>query len=281
MRDSQTAKLRYYSGIIRPFYNFKAVKFKLFGRRIQSLAIPGKAYSLAVLWWQMRIFNNWAAVFTAYMFKRPLSSIYLNNGWQIHLSTHPADVATVALIFCKQDYGKDFAGKSIIDIGANIGAFSIFAALQGARKVISIEPSQESFDLLTRNIAANGLEHIITPLQHVVTSSDGQVLKFPSKSSPNNKLSVKGTSEGFTDVTSITLDTLSSYCDNRINILKIDCEGGEYDILQNQRDFSIIPEIRMELHGSNNDKSKLIAYLKNKGYSIPQHSSDNIWLTQY
>jgi FkbM family methyltransferase len=256
------------------------VKFKLFDRRIQPFAIPGKAYDLALLWWQMRMFSNWSAVFTAYLFKRPLNTIHLNNGWLIHLSGHPADVATVALIFCKHDYGQDFAGKTIIDIGANIGAFSIFAALQGAQKTISIEPSQESFDLLKKNIAVNRLENIIMPLQRVVTSSEGQVLKFPSRSSPNNKLSANNIGESFTDVISTTLNTLSGYCNNRINILKIDCEGGEYDILQHHQNFSSIPEIRMELHGSEKDKSNLITYLKNKGYAVSQHFGDNIWLSK-
>ena len=44
------------------------------------------------------------------------------------------------------------AGKVVMDIGANLGAFTTIALQNGAKQVIAIEPEQENFDLLMQNI---------------------------------------------------------------------------------------------------------------------------------
>jgi hypothetical protein len=50
------------------------------------------------------------------------------------------------------EYGNlDFAGKTVVDIGAHIGAFSVLAALRGARRVLAFEASAENHALLVSN----------------------------------------------------------------------------------------------------------------------------------
>ena len=50
------------------------------------------------------------------------------------------------------------------DIGANIGMFSLYAALGGKNKVLSIEPSAESYSTLNANIRLNHLDEYIDAL---------------------------------------------------------------------------------------------------------------------
>jgi len=50
------------------------------------------------------------------------------------------------------EYGDiDFAGKTVVDIGAHIGGFSILAALGGARRVVAFEAGAENYALLVAN----------------------------------------------------------------------------------------------------------------------------------
>ena len=50
------------------------------------------------------------------------------------------------------------------DIGANIGVFSLYAALNKENNVLSIEPSAESYATLNANIRLNGLDKYIKAL---------------------------------------------------------------------------------------------------------------------
>jgi hypothetical protein len=80
------------------------------------------------------------------IFKRPFFIVYkyikrntpittplsLRNGLKIILSTHPHDIVTAFVVFVKGDYGKVEQGTTVVDIGANIGIFSLYAASMGA-----------------------------------------------------------------------------------------------------------------------------------------------------
>lgn len=52
-------------------------------------------------------------------------------------------------------------GLTLIDVGASIGFFTIYAAKRGA-KVYAFEPSTEVFDLLKRNVEVNGVSENVT-----------------------------------------------------------------------------------------------------------------------
>ena len=48
-------------------------------------------------------------------------------------------------------------GSVLWDIGANVGVYSLYAALARDVRVVAFEPAAANFFLLTRNIALNGL----------------------------------------------------------------------------------------------------------------------------
>ena len=124
---------------------------------------------------------------------------------------------------------KEIIGKTIIDIGANIGIFSLMCLEKGAKKILAIEAQPSIF--------AEGLIHsvspfadVITPLNYAVHDTDDLELLIPN----NNVASIAGKDHG-EPVKTITLETLL----NRYNIegsdliLKLDCEGSEFNILLN------------------------------------------------
>ena len=52
-------------------------------------------------------------------------------------------------------------GKTLVDVGACLGFFTIYAALRGVQ-VAAFEPCPELFGLLEQNVAANGVERLVT-----------------------------------------------------------------------------------------------------------------------
>jgi FkbM family methyltransferase len=256
------------------------MKIKLAGRNIQPSQTVSKLLELAALWRRFHIFKKPTQVFKAYLTKKNVPEyLELKNGFKVYLSSHPEDIVTAVVVFCKHDYGTDFAGKNIIDIGANIGTFSLFAALEGAKKVVAIEPAREAYETFERSISANSLQDVVLPVAAAVTRHDGNKVHFPTQSSPNNTAAKK---EHSIAVNTISLATLIQiHFTAPIDLLKIDCEGGEYDILYNTPDNTLkqVKQIRMELHGAAKDKQALLHHLQQKGFRLDSYQHDNAWLT--
>lgn len=124
--------------------------------------------------------------------------------------------------FFREDTGQEV----VIDIGANIGAFSILAANEGAR-VYAVEPESENFSALEKNISLNSMENAITPFLFGISDHRGQALI--SKEGGNS--TIVGNSFG----SLIELLTLDGFVESlglsSIGVLKIDAEGSEVPII--------------------------------------------------
>jgi FkbM family methyltransferase len=197
------------------------------------------------------VFRNPMQFIAAYMRMEAPSggTLTLRNGMVIHLSSHPHDVVTVFLIFVRQDYGRPVRGSAVVDIGANIGVFSLFAAYCGASRVIAYEPNSEAFRALERNIHANHLESIIESHQFAVTDSEGKTVHFPKASSAYNRILPEGSPVEYETINTINLAAIMRGL-VRVDLLKLDCEGAEWDILRaaDRAVLEGIHAIRMEYH---------------------------------
>lgn len=231
------------------------------------------------------------------LFTNPLSVIYhyirrsfppdkvvrLRSGLQIYLSDHPHDIVTVFVVLVKEDYGKVMRDSIVVDIGANIGVFSLYAVYAGARKIYAYEPNQQAYEVLLRNIAHNELEDVIVPYKLAVSGSNDETVQIPLGSSPYNRVVAGNAIGNYDRVGTITLERILR--DNTIdfvNLLKIDCEGAEYRILFNTKKsvFSKIGDIKMEYHEGPVDD--LISYLKVHGFHLIYFNSDRavLWVNK-
>jgi hypothetical protein len=64
----------------------------------------------------------------------------MRNGYRIHLTGDEDDIVTLLVVIGRGDYGHVPAGGVIIDVGAHLGAFTLYALMQGAGKVYFYEP---------------------------------------------------------------------------------------------------------------------------------------------
>ena len=120
-------------------------------------------------------------------------------------------------------------GSTVIDIGANIGYYSLVAAKKGA-KVLAFEPAPEHFSQLKKNIALNNLEQVHC-FQKVVSDSNGLVPLYYSHSY-NTGMTGLSQPEEFSGkkemVPSVILDeVLQELGITQAGFIKIDIEGAE------------------------------------------------------
>ena len=148
-------------------------------------------------------------------------------------------------------------GQSVIDIGANIGCFTVIAARRvgPTGRVLAVEPEESTFRQLQRNIALNRLSNVTT-VRAAVTGRDGEVIlhAHPIKmfssiyASVDGRPTMDGTSQKVPMITLAQL--LLAQHINRCNYLKLDCEGAEHDIIGTMSidTARLVDSITMEVH---------------------------------
>jgi FkbM family methyltransferase len=120
-------------------------------------------------------------------------------------------------------------GMTVLDVGANIGYFSLlFARLVGAGgHVFAFEPEPHNFDLLCRNIARNGYTNIRAISKAVARQSGVQRLYKNAGNLGDHRLGHGGAGREWVDVPVVALDDLFDEIGDRVDFIKIDIQGGE------------------------------------------------------
>jgi FkbM family methyltransferase len=122
--------------------------------------------------------------------------------------------------------------SSIIDIGAHIGAFAIKAqSLFHDIPIIAVEPVRENFRLLEHNLERNRCT-AVTALNAAVMSESGAVRVYLDPKNTAGHSTVARVSGTTVSALAIRLaDIFRTYGLTRVGLLKIDCEGAEYQII--------------------------------------------------
>lgn len=178
-------------------------------------------------------------------------------------------------------------GSTVIDIGANIGVFSMKAARAAKNvRVVSYEPFPESFKSLSENVRLNGLENNVAAINKAVAGTRGELeLFFRPHDLGGVSLHQYGDKSQLSSmrVPAITLEDV--FRDNKIEVcdyMKMDCEGAEEQILMTapRAVLDRIRSITLEWHGPLNKLSihEFRNFLHGVGY---QTSYDESTITLY
>jgi len=130
-------------------------------------------------------------------------------------------------------------GMNVIDIGANIGYYTLLAAkLVGERgKVFAFEPEPQNYALLLRNIEVNGYKNI-TAVRKAAFSNTGKAnLHLGEYSGAHSLYNPYTNSPGAVVVDTVSLDEFFEGKEYPIDIIKIDVEGAEMTVLLGMTDI--------------------------------------------
>ena len=169
---------------------------------------------------------------------------------------------------------KASGSEVIMDVGANIGYYSVQFSDLTDGKVYSFEPMSYQHSVLKRNLALNGIENVI-PVKRIVSNTSGEKRIYYSGPENTGASSlVKETGE-YEDIQATTID---EFCLEheiaRIDLMKIDVEGHEMDVLRGmsgclrqQRVRHLFVEISCDnLLKAGSSVQELCAFLKASGY---------------
>lgn len=117
-------------------------------------------------------------------------------------------------------------GGIVLDIGANIGSFSIYCGLKGAT-VYAVEPEPNNLEVLKKNVELNNLQDSITIIDYGVSDFNGVAVIDDS----GGGSTIKDNKPGSTINIISFDDLLKKYNIEEVDVLKVDIEGSEKELI--------------------------------------------------
>ena len=142
-------------------------------------------------------------------------------------------------------------GDTVVDIGAHIGLFSLYAQGKGAARIFAFEPNPMSFDAMMRNISLNRARNIRAFKVAVLSGTTSIIFHIPTSKFKDRSSLFEIVEEDHDDiyVDCISLDDFVERNElTNIDFLKLDAEGAEHKILADSNSLSIVEKIAVEAH---------------------------------
>jgi FkbM family methyltransferase len=201
--------------------------------------------------------------------------LHLRSGARYYIRARTLDLSIVnENAFLDPYLGSGFVSIGtdaiVVDVGANIGDFTVQAARRCPKgRVIAIEPVKDAGEMIEMQARLNGLDNV-TWICAALSGTDG--MSAPKRS--NSIYATASASAG--PVHTATLSRLvADLALDRIDLLKLDCEGDEWDILPaSDAVLPIVRQLCMEFHCERGwTPQKLAEWLQNRGFEVT-HTGD-------
>jgi FkbM family methyltransferase len=217
------------------------------------------------------------------------ATVRTEDGLRFRVRRLTSDVNFIHNVVKSQEYTperfKIQPADTVIDIGGNIGTFSILAAKAAHRgRVFTYEPGSENFKLLQQNIKANGVTNVVAT-HAAVADSDGTIELDLCDGDGGYNSTIRGRLQGVKAkevVRAISLQRI--FDDNGItqcDFMKMDCEGAEYAIVRSLplEYWRRVSRIALEYHGTElgelrRNVKELVARLEEAGLKV-EHTEEH------
>lgn len=190
----------------------------------------------------------------------------------LHIISNSYEYDTVVLF---RKLAKD--SRVIVDVGANVGKYTILAGKTNQNSVITaIEPQADNFVTLVKNIKLNELQNVITS-KIALGSMKGSGKLYEGSNKQNlGGYSLEIKTDSCEEVRIDTLDNLFDF----IDLIKIDTEGSEFEILKGATRILSEKKIKkMIIEICDKNFLKVNDFFESYGYSI-KHIQYNNYLAE-
>jgi FkbM family methyltransferase len=190
------------------------------------------------------------------------------------------DLSTVWVVLFGNEYLLEPTDRTIVDLGANIGAFVIHACSSAPEShIIAIEPFPSTFASLQDCVRNNNLQSRVVCHQWAVAPEDGTVYMSTNPEIPSPcRTSINTSKHNRISIQGVCLETLFNIENlQEIDFLKIDIEGVEYELLSkaNSDTLRCARRIGLEYH-DNGDYKSIWNKLENSGFECTRHPKKGI-----
>ena len=163
-------------------------------------------------------------------------------------------------------------GRDVIDVGANVGDSALYFVLNGARKVIAVEPLPNVAKCAEENVRLSGAADKVKVINAALSYEPASVPCDYDVSLSNGFSTLKG--NGPCKVPGVTLSDLLNTVDDPY-LLKMDCEGCEAQVIlgPKRERLRAFEHIILETHPFITGVSdyKLLLSLKELGFECRLH----------
>jgi FkbM family methyltransferase len=172
--------------------------------------------------------------------------------------------------------GFDLNGWLIVDVGAYIGDTPLYYAKRGAL-VVAVEPLPSNYEVMLWNLELNpDLKHRVIPVNAAISGRDGFV-EFSYSKPMDGSASIYGGGRFKVRVRSMRLSTLIREITGmgldlgrfKIRVLKMDCKGCEYDVINEVDVLRLFDIVKIEYSGDLRGKTyhELKSVLEKLGFT--------------
>lgn len=211
--------------------------------------------------------------------------ISLTNGLKFIIRARTMDKSVLKEVWIKSIYHKYGIGieegDTVVDIGAHIGLFSIYASsLSKTGKVYAFEPFPKNFEKLKEHKDLNHQDNLLIFNKAIADKEGVETLYLsPDNNTGGHSLHLKTQTNAIT--AQVETLSLASFCKNehidRIDYLKIDCEGAEFNILQSGE--SILQRVKklvLECHPhGDNTVDSMIELLDRQNFEVTREINNS------
>lgn len=229
------------------------------------------------------VIDNWWDYFLDYLGLKNKEVIYKIKGKKIETRAKTIDKSIFTEVVLEELYFPKWLklkeNPLIIDIGSHIGLFSIASELKFKNpQIYAIEPNKENFEILCKQISANNSN--IKAFKLALADKIGKMKLYSGEHSARGSL-IREEGENFEIVDTMSLkEFFEKNKINKCDLMKIDIEGGEYEVFYStpKEIFEKIKRIFLELHKiPGESKEELMDFLRKNGFKLNFKEDDFIY----